>query len=123
MRRRGGALPALVRCGARGAPGRLATMRSPRSNERRRPMARRAPANLLIQLDHGARGRLQQQIVTAVRRAIASGVMRPGTRVPSSRALAADLRVSRTTSQLALDQLRAEGYLVTRHGSGTFVAA
>jgi GntR family transcriptional regulator / MocR family aminotransferase len=86
-------------------------------------MARRAPATLLIQLDHSARGRLQQQIVTGVQRAIASGVMRPGTRVPSSRALAADLRVSRTTSQLALDQLRAEGYLVTRHGSGTFVAA
>jgi GntR family transcriptional regulator/MocR family aminotransferase len=86
-------------------------------------MARRPPASLLIHLDHGVRGRLQEQIVAGIRRAISAGVMRPNARVPSSRALAADLGVSRTTTQLALDQLRAEGYLVTRHGAGTFVSA
>ena len=43
-------------------------------------------------------------------------------RLPSSRALAADLGVSRFTVKLALEQLRTEGYLRTSAGSGTFVA-
>jgi len=56
-----------------------------------------------------------------VRRSILDGVLGAGTRLPSSRALANDLRVSRTTTLLAYEQLVAEGYLETRHGSGTFV--
>ena len=78
--------------------------------------------NLLIRLDPRARGALQQQIYAGIRRAILDGVVAPGTRLPSSRALAADLGVSRTTAVLALEQLLAEGYLATRRGSGTFVA-
>jgi GntR family transcriptional regulator / MocR family aminotransferase len=85
-------------------------------------MTRRAAANLLIHLDLDARGTLQEQVVAGVRRAIVAGVMRPGTRIASSRALARDLGVSRTTTQLALEQLEAEGYLIARRGSGTFVA-
>jgi GntR family transcriptional regulator/MocR family aminotransferase len=65
---------------------------------------------------------LQQQIYGDVRRAILDGILQPGVRVPSSRALAVDLGVSRTTTLLALEQLLAEGYLRTRRGSGTFVA-
>lgn len=79
-------------------------------------------ANLLIRIDPGASGGLQQQICAGVRSAILERVLAPGTRVPSSRALAADLRGSRTTSLLALEQLIAEGYLTARAGSGTFVA-
>jgi len=86
-------------------------------------MTRRAAANLFIQLDPRARVGLQEQLYAGIRRAIVAGVVRPGTRVPSSRALADELGVSRTTTQLALDQLRAEGYLVMRRGSGTFVGA
>jgi GntR family transcriptional regulator / MocR family aminotransferase len=78
--------------------------------------------NLLIRLDPRARGALQQQIYAGIRRAILDGVVAPGTRLPSSRAVAADLGVSRTTAVLALEQLLAEGYLATRRGSGTFVA-
>jgi GntR family transcriptional regulator/MocR family aminotransferase len=85
-------------------------------------MSRRAAANLLIQLDPAARVSLQEQIGAGLRRAIVSGVMRPGTRIAPSRVLAAELRVSRMTVQLALDQLRAEGYVTARRGSGTFVA-
>ncbi len=85
-------------------------------------MAEREAASLLIRIDPRARGALQQQIYSGIRKAILDGVVEPGTRLPSSRALAADLGVSRTTSLLALDQLLAEGYLTTRHGSGTFVA-
>jgi GntR family transcriptional regulator/MocR family aminotransferase len=88
-----------------------------------RPAARRqSAASLLIRIDSPPRGTLQQQIYSGVRAAILEGVLTPGARLPSSRALARDLDVSRTTSLLALDQLRAEGYLTARRGSGTFVA-
>src|SRR5262245_64134585 len=78
--------------------------------------------SLLIRLDPRATGGLQKQIYTGIRKAILDGVLLPGTRLPSSRALAADLGVSRTTTLLAFDQLMAEGYLGARRGSGTFVA-
>ncbi len=67
-------------------------------------------------------GPLYQQVYRAARRAILSAELPPGTRFPSSRALAADLGVSRNTVILAYDQLLAEGYIATREGSGTFVA-
>src|SRR5499427_6259070 len=79
-------------------------------------------ADLLIRIDRRAAGGLQQQIYAGVRRAVLDGIVQPGTRLPSSRALADDLAVSRTTTLLAFEQLTAEGYLVGRHGSGTFVA-
>ena len=77
---------------------------------------------LLIRVDARSRVGLQQQIYAAVRRAILDGVVPPGMRLASSRALAEDLCVSRTTTLLAYEQLTAEGYLATHHGSGTFVA-
>jgi len=80
------------------------------------------PAELMIRIDpHAAEG-LQRQIYNAVRRAILEGVLGTGSRLPSSRALAQDVRLSRTTTLLAYEQLLAEGYLETRRGSGTFVA-
>jgi GntR family transcriptional regulator/MocR family aminotransferase len=86
-------------------------------------MARRAAANLPIHVDPRTHGDLHEQIYRELRRAILARILRPHTRIASSRALAADLGVSRTTTQLALDKLCAEGYLVARRGSGTFVAA
>jgi GntR family transcriptional regulator len=44
-----------------------------------------------------------------------------GDAIPSERKLSSDLRVSRLTLRAALDELVREGYLVRRHGSGTFV--
>ncbi|MET0555716.1 MAG: PLP-dependent aminotransferase family protein [Vicinamibacteria bacterium] len=85
--------------------------------------ARRPPAQaLLVRIDAKSRTSLQQQIYDGLRRAIVDGVLAPGARVPSSRELARDLGVSRTTTLLASEQLLAEGYLAARHGSGTFVA-
>ncbi len=81
-----------------------------------------ASTSLLIRLDGRARGGLQRQICASIQRAILDGVVGPGTRLPSSRALADDLGVSRTTTLLAVQQLQAEGYLTGRRGSGTFVA-
>jgi GntR family transcriptional regulator / MocR family aminotransferase len=82
----------------------------------------RSTAGLLVRIDGRTRVGLQQQIYAAVRRGILSNVIKPSTRLPSSRALAEDLCVSRTTTLLAYEQLTAEGYLTTRYGSGTFVA-
>src|SRR5215813_8047799 len=82
----------------------------------------RSTADLLIRIDTQARQGLQQQVYQGVRRGILEGVLAPGTRLPSSRTLAEDLQVSRTTTLLAYEQLIAEGYLASRHGSGTFVA-
>jgi GntR family transcriptional regulator/MocR family aminotransferase len=82
----------------------------------------RAAAAPLITIDPSSRAPLQQQIYQGLRRAILSGSLTPGTRLLSSRALATELAVSRTTTLLAFDQLLAEGYVSARHGSGTFVA-
>ena len=65
---------------------------------------------------------LHEQIYRGIRDAIVRNQLRAGQRVSSSRALSADLRVSRFTVVTALDRLIAEGYLVSRRGSGTFVA-
>jgi GntR family transcriptional regulator / MocR family aminotransferase len=59
---------------------------------------------------------------SALRDAIRAGRLAPATVLPSSRALAGQLGVARGTVRAAYDQLAAEGYLVTRHGSGTRVA-
>lgn len=82
----------------------------------------RRVANLLIRIDTRARHTLQHQIYGEIRRAILSGLVAPGARLPSSRELATDLDVSRTTAVLAVEQLLAEGYAAARRGAGTFVA-
>src|SRR5262245_10919219 len=83
----------------------------------------RRTARLPIFIDRRVRGSLQHQIYRCVRQSIREGLIDPGGCLPSTRALAADLRVSRITVLLALEQLRAEGYLIARPGSGTFVAS
>jgi DNA-binding transcriptional MocR family regulator len=81
-------------------------------------MKTRAAAELLIRVDPNGGETLQQQIYGGVRRAILTGLVKPGSRLPSSRAIASDLGVSRTTSLLALEQLVAEGYVTTRRFCG-----
>ncbi|WP_394836485.1 PLP-dependent aminotransferase family protein [Pendulispora rubella] len=68
-------------------------------------------------------GALQTQIVRALRTAILRGELPPGHRLPSTRTLARELEVSRTTSQHAYEQLLTEGYLEARRGSATRVAS
>ncbi|HEX5928071.1 MAG TPA: PLP-dependent aminotransferase family protein [Solirubrobacterales bacterium] len=62
------------------------------------------------------------QLETGLREAIRCGRLRPDSRLPSSRALAAELGVSRRLVVEAYEQLAAEGYLLARRGSGTRVA-
>ena len=63
----------------------------------------------------------RRALETELRAAIRSGRLAAGTRLPSSRALADDLGLARTTVMEAYSQLQAEGYLVTRRGAGTWV--
>ncbi|WP_433052178.1 PLP-dependent aminotransferase family protein [Dactylosporangium sp. CS-033363] len=75
----------------------------------------------LVELDR-TRPRVGEQLVGALREAITRGRLAPGTRLPSTRDLAADLGVSRGLVVGAYEQLAAEGRLVSRRGSGTVVA-
>ena len=67
--------------------------------------------------------RVRAALETALREAVVSGRLSAGTRLPSSRGLAADLGLARNTVAEAYAQLVAEGWLVARQGSGTRVAA
>ncbi len=64
---------------------------------------------------------LHRQLYEAMRRAILDGKLGAGDRLPSSRELTQDLKLSRNTVVAALNQLGVEGYLVSRVGSGTYV--
>ncbi len=66
--------------------------------------------------------RVRAGLEGALRDAIRAGRLRPGTRLPSSRALAADLGIARNTVAEVYSQLVAEGWLTARTGSGTAVA-
>jgi GntR family transcriptional regulator / MocR family aminotransferase len=63
------------------------------------------------------------QLEDRLRELVRDGTLPAGSRLPSSRALAGDLGASRRLVVDAYAQLLAEGYLVSRHGAGTYVAA
>jgi GntR family transcriptional regulator / MocR family aminotransferase len=65
---------------------------------------------------------LSQQIARSVSEDIQRGRLRPGDRLPGSRTLAGTLRVHRQTVVTAIDDLVAEGWLVSRKTAGIFVA-
>ncbi|MFJ9890993.1 PLP-dependent aminotransferase family protein [Streptomyces sp. NPDC091287] len=65
---------------------------------------------------------LRSGLMEALREAVRTGRLTPGTRLPSSRVLAADLGVARNTVADAYAELVAEGWLTARQGSGTRVA-
>jgi GntR family transcriptional regulator/MocR family aminotransferase len=77
---------------------------------------------VLLALDRGRDVPLRTQLEDQFRQAIRSGRLGEGERVPSSRALARALGLSRGLVQECYAQLQAEGYLVTRGGSATRVA-
>ncbi|MEC3973755.1 MocR-like pyridoxine biosynthesis transcription factor PdxR [Amycolatopsis sp. H20-H5] len=76
---------------------------------------------LPVSLDREAGRPLAVQLADALRTAAASGHLRGGDRLPSTRALADRLGVSRTVTSAAYEQLHAEGWISGRHGSGTYV--
>ncbi len=78
---------------------------------------------VLVALDPDARTPLHRQIATSIRQSIRTGRLPRGSSLPPSRVLAADLGVSRGVVVEAYQQLTAEGYLVSRAGGYTRVAA
>ncbi|MFI7418767.1 PLP-dependent aminotransferase family protein [Nonomuraea sp. NPDC049684] len=83
----------------------------------------RTHIDLPVSLSRDSAVPLTTQLAGWLRHAMMGGALAPGERLPSTRALADQLKVSRTVVTEAYQQLYAEGWLEGRHGSGTFVAA
>jgi GntR family transcriptional regulator/MocR family aminotransferase len=75
-----------------------------------------------LQIDRGAAAPIAVQLTCAIREAILSGELAAGQRLPSSRTLARDQNVSRTTAVAVFEQLAAEGLIVSRVGAGSYIA-
>lgn len=74
-----------------------------------------------LPLDHTSQVSIFRQIAQLLRREMGTGALPVGTRLPSSRSLAAQLGVSRITVTNAYLLLEADGLIVAREGSGTYV--
>src|SRR5947209_20236155 len=86
------------------------------------PQARPAGAALWAPpLDRSAPLPLSRQLAAALREAVAEGRFGAGARLPSTRELAAELGIARSTVVAVFEQLAAEGYLAARQGSGYYV--
>src|ERR1700721_2254290 len=68
------------------------------------------------------RGAVYAALADALSSLVLDGRIAVGTRVPSERELAVALGLSRTTVTAAYSALRADGYLISRTGSGSFTA-
>ncbi|XTZ38676.1 PLP-dependent aminotransferase family protein [Salmonella enterica] len=77
---------------------------------------------LQLRLDEQGEGKLHKKLYNAIRLSILDGSLPTQSRLPPSRDLAAQLHFSRNTVLTVYEQLLAEGYVVSRAGSGTFVA-
>ncbi len=77
---------------------------------------------LQLRLDEQHEGKLHKKLYNAIRLSILDGSLPTQSRLPPSRDLAAQLNLSRNTVLTVYEQLLAEGYVVSRTGSGTFVA-
>src|ERR1700754_4304107 len=81
----------------------------------------RAKASRISPLDPAATEPFYRQIYDRFRDAIAGGVLKPGDRIPSARALTKELGLARGTIDTAYALLAAEGYIQARGQAGTIV--
>lgn len=79
------------------------------------------PPSVLAHLNRTLDVPLHLQVYEGLREAILQGTLKPSHRLPSTRAMAQHLGVSRNTVLLAFEQLLLEGYLESRVGDGTYV--
>jgi GntR family transcriptional regulator/MocR family aminotransferase len=82
-----------------------------------------AALGLIVDLRRDGGRPLRAQLEDGLRGAVRAGRLAAGDRLPSSRALARDLGVSRRLVVEAYEQLAAEGFLAARRGAGTVIAA
>jgi GntR family transcriptional regulator / MocR family aminotransferase len=74
-----------------------------------------------LKIDKNSEIPLYRQLYNNFRKSILEGVFHPGQKLPGTRSLAAELKVSRNTVVLAFEQLLLEGYINGKIGAGTFV--
>jgi GntR family transcriptional regulator len=65
---------------------------------------------------------LYKQVTDQVKDAVASGTLKPETKLPSIREMSKELKISIITIKRAYADLEREGYIITRAGMGSFVA-
>lgn len=75
-----------------------------------------------LHIDPSSGTPIYRQIVDQVRQAVASGVLRPGDRLPSVRELAVELAVNPNTIAKAYQELERDGVIETPRGKGSYVA-
>lgn len=66
---------------------------------------------------------IYEQVAAQIRVGILEGALKEEEALPSVRGLASELKISALTVKKAYDYLEEEGYVVTVHGKGTYVAA
>ena len=76
---------------------------------------------MLIRLEKGSGMPVTRQILEQFRAQCASGVLRPGDKLPSVRELARQLTVNQNTVLRVYERLEADGLIERRHGSGSYV--
>ncbi|MGN6870738.1 MAG: PLP-dependent aminotransferase family protein [Solirubrobacteraceae bacterium] len=84
--------------------------------------SRTGPVDLLVELNRRGEPPMYEQVERTLREAIRDGRLPAGSRLPSSRALATELGISRGVITTAYEQLAAEGYLDSRQGAPVRVA-
>lgn len=77
---------------------------------------------MYIIINNSSQQPIYEQIVESIKAMIMSGELGEDTMLPSVRALARDLKISALTVKKAYDHLESEGFIVTVHGKGSFVA-
>lgn len=76
----------------------------------------------MIHLDYRDSRPIYEQVKDGLRRLMVTGIMAPGEKLPSVRALAAELAINPNTIQRAYAELEQEGFVVSVTGKGSFVA-
>ena len=75
-----------------------------------------------IILNHNSMVPIYEQLMEYIKTAIINGELKAGEPLPSVRVLAAELKISALTVKKAYDRLEEDGFVVTVHGKGSFVA-
>ncbi|MBL7647325.1 MAG: GntR family transcriptional regulator [Candidatus Hydrogenedentes bacterium] len=78
---------------------------------------------IYLKIDHNAGIPISAQMLEQIKYQVISGTLEPGTKIPSVRALAAELKLNPTTVARVYQQLEMEGVFQTQRGRGTFIAA
>ncbi|MHC5373515.1 GntR family transcriptional regulator [Enterococcus sp. LJL120] len=73
-------------------------------------------------INHSSMVPIYEQIIEQIKENLISGELKENDMLPSIRSLAKDHKISSLTVKKAYDQLEAEGYTVTVHGKGSFIA-